>query len=115
LRVKNRMNGAPSHFQKRQAALSVNLWSGCNSGFRHAALSSPDPMELADHRLALSGTPIENHLGELWSLFELLNPGLLDKERVSEPSAKLDMLLPRVLEVIEEGHKMLVFSQFFAK
>jgi superfamily II DNA or RNA helicase len=174
----------------------------------------------AHHRLALSGTPIENHLGELWSLFEFLNPGmlgaaavfkmtdgatrnpdvdtrkllaralrpfllrrtkeqvlrelppkfeqtlyceldtrqrglydqlrdhyraallkrvrtdgiervriqileallrlrqaaihpgLLDKDRVSEPSAKLDMLLPRVLEVIEEGHKTLVFSQF---
>jgi superfamily II DNA or RNA helicase len=31
----------------------------------------------ADHRLALSGTPVENHLGELWSLFEFLNPGLL--------------------------------------
>ncbi|MSP37054.1 MAG: helicase SNF2 [Deltaproteobacteria bacterium] len=31
----------------------------------------------ADHRLALSGTPVENHLGELWSLFEFLNPGML--------------------------------------
>ncbi|HEU4369235.1 MAG TPA: SNF2-related protein, partial [Methylomirabilota bacterium] len=30
-----------------------------------------------DHRLALSGTPVENHLGELWSLFAFLNPGML--------------------------------------
>jgi len=29
------------------------------------------------HRLALSGTPVQNHLGELWSLFEFLNPGML--------------------------------------
>ncbi len=29
----------------------------------------------AEHRLALTGTPIENHLGELWSLMEFLNPG----------------------------------------
>jgi superfamily II DNA or RNA helicase len=28
-------------------------------------------------RLALTGTPVENHLGELWSIFEFLNPGLL--------------------------------------
>jgi superfamily II DNA or RNA helicase len=33
------------------------------------------------NRLALSGTPIENHLGELWSLFEFLNPGLLGSSR----------------------------------
>src|SRR5262249_60352253 len=31
----------------------------------------------ATHRLALSGTPIENHPGELWSPFEVLNPGPL--------------------------------------
>lgn len=31
----------------------------------------------ARHRLAMSGTPVENHLGELWSLFEFLNPGML--------------------------------------
>jgi superfamily II DNA or RNA helicase len=30
-----------------------------------------------DHRLALSGTPVQNHLGELWSLFEFLNPGMM--------------------------------------
>jgi superfamily II DNA or RNA helicase len=36
----------------------------------------------ADHRLALSGTPVQNHLGELWSLFEFLNPGMLGKSGV---------------------------------
>ena len=32
----------------------------------------------SDYRLALSGTPIENHLGELWSIFSFLMPGFLD-------------------------------------
>jgi superfamily II DNA or RNA helicase len=32
-------------------------------------------------RVCLSGTPIENHLGELWSLFDFLQPGLLGEER----------------------------------
>ena len=172
------------------------------------------------HRLALSGTPIENHIGELWSLFEFLNPGMLgtasvftscgagardvtpeartllaralrpfilrrtkdqvaqdlpkkleqtlycelepeqrkvynelrdhyrasllpsierdgmnkskilileallrlrqaachpgliDKSQTHLPSAKLDVLLPQLAEVLEEGHKVLVFSQF---
>jgi SNF2 family DNA or RNA helicase len=31
----------------------------------------------ARHRLCLTGTPLENHLGELWSLFHFLMPGLL--------------------------------------
>ena len=34
------------------------------------------------HRLALSGTPIENHIGELFSMFEFLNPGMLDTASV---------------------------------
>jgi SNF2 family DNA or RNA helicase len=174
----------------------------------------------ADHRLALSGTPVENHLGELWSLFDFLNPGMLgrtglfgrtagtartlepetrdllaqavrpfilrrtkdqvakdlpakteqtiycdleseqralydelrehyrqsllsrvntlglkrtkiqvleallrlrqaachpgliDKKRAEESSAKLEALLPQLQELVEEGHKVLVFSQF---
>jgi len=175
----------------------------------------------ARHRLAISGTPIENHLGELWSIIEFLNPGMLGSDTVfkkyasagtgagldaadrillakalrpfilrrtksqvvqdlpekteqtlycdmeteqrrcydelrvhyrdallrkdavelnrskievleallrlrqaachpglinpeanTEPSAKLEMLLPSIAEVVEEGHKVLVFSQF---
>ena len=29
------------------------------------------------YRVALSGTPLENHTGELWNIFDILNPGLL--------------------------------------
>ena len=33
------------------------------------------------HRMALSGTPVENNLQELWSLMNVLNPNLLGDER----------------------------------
>ncbi len=174
----------------------------------------------SNHKLVLSGTPVQNHLGDLWSLFEFLNPGMLgassvlklngsmarnpdeetirvlgralrpfilrrtkdkvaaelpakleqtiycemegrqrrlydelrnhyrnslmtkvdsegmakskilvleallrlrqaachpaliDKQRIQEPSAKLEMVLPQIKAVLEEDHKILVFSQF---
>lgn len=34
----------------------------------------------AENRLCLSGTPVENHLGELWALLDFVNPGLLGDE-----------------------------------
>jgi SNF2 family DNA or RNA helicase len=40
------------------------------------------------------------------------HPGLLVPERSDEPCAKLDLLLPQLEEVVAEGHKVLVFSQF---
>ena len=62
----------------------------------------------ASFRIALSGTPLENHLGELWSLFALVFPGLLGSweqfrerfaapiERGRDPGARL--ALSRVIQ-----------------
>ena len=36
----------------------------------------------ADYRIALTGTPMENHVGDLWSIMDFLNPGLLGKRAV---------------------------------
>ncbi len=46
-----------------------------------AAVSAIAHRVNARHRLALTGTPLENNLGEVWSLFEFLSPGLLGDER----------------------------------
>jgi superfamily II DNA or RNA helicase len=40
------------------------------------------------------------------------HPGLLDAEQTSESSAKLDVLIPKLIEAREEGSKTVVFSQF---
>jgi hypothetical protein len=59
-----------------------------------AAASSVAVRELAaPRRVALTGTPVENHLGELWSIMDLLNPGLLGtqgefRERFAIPIEK---------------------------
>lgn len=188
---------------------------------KNASTASAKAVRLlqGNHKLAMSGTPIENHVGELWSLFEFLNPGMLggssffqtigadakpddqsrkmlahalrpfilrrtkeqvapelpakteqtiycelepiqrklyndlrehyratllglvedkglnrskiqileallrlrqlachpgliDKTKLKQGSAKLDTLIPQIVEVVEEGHKVLVFSQF---
>ena len=39
-------------------------------------------------RLALSGTPVENRLGDLWSIFDFLNPGLLGSGKAFSAFAK---------------------------
>jgi len=36
----------------------------------------------SQHKLALTGTPMENHLGELWSVYDFLMPGFLGSDLV---------------------------------
>jgi superfamily II DNA or RNA helicase len=44
----------------------------------HASQQSKAVRKLhASARIAMTGTPVENHLGDLWSLFDFINPGLL--------------------------------------
>jgi len=35
----------------------------------------------AQHRIGMTGTPVENNVGELWSIMEILNPGLLGSQK----------------------------------
>ena len=42
----------------------------------------------ATSRIALTGTPIENHLGDLWSIFDFINPGLLGSSKQFSRYAK---------------------------
>jgi len=51
---------------------------------KNASTSSAKAVRLlrGKHKMVMSGTPVENHLGELWSLFEFLNPGMLGEARV---------------------------------
>jgi len=78
--------------------------------------------ELKEHyRQALLGRIEKEGLGKsklqiLEALLRLrqaaCHPGLLNKSRIDEASAKLDTLLPRLAEIADEGHKAIVFSQF---
>jgi non-specific serine/threonine protein kinase len=64
----------------------------------------------AETRIALTGTPIENRLGDLWSIFDFINPGLLGSakqfssfvkqlaERAENPYGPLrDLVRPYIL------------------
>ena len=59
----------------------------------------------ADFRLVATGTPVENHLGELWSLFHFLNPGLLGSQerfaqRFAGPIERGDQAARRALKTL---------------
>ena len=57
----------------------------------------------ADHRIAMTGTPVENNVGELWSIMEFLNPGLLG----SQASFKKQFFRPIQNERDEEAMRRL--------
>jgi non-specific serine/threonine protein kinase len=60
------------------------------------AIKNPDAKQTrtvkqlkADARIALTGTPIENRLGDLWSIFDFINPGLLGSSKQFSSYVKL--------------------------
>jgi superfamily II DNA or RNA helicase len=59
----------------------------------------------SSHRLCLSGTPLENNLGELWSLFRFLMPGFLGDE------AKFKVAYRTPIETHGDGERAMLLVQ----
>jgi len=83
--------GRPGNHQLRLAAPRAvdrrNHLAACRPG-RGAGHQEPEAKQTrtvkklkSDVRLALTGTPIENRLGDLWSIFDFVNPGLLGSSK----------------------------------
>ncbi|HXR64837.1 MAG TPA: DEAD/DEAH box helicase, partial [Ktedonobacteraceae bacterium] len=58
------------------------------------------------HRLALTGTPVENRLRDLWSIFNFLNPGYLGKEAQFRKAFELPIQKENDLEKSETLKKL---------
>ena len=65
----------------------------------------------ARHRLALTGTPVENHLGELWSIFEFLNPGMLGRLPTLSGMAGKKQLPAESLKLVAQGIRPLILRR----
>jgi SNF2 family DNA or RNA helicase len=57
----------------------------------------------SDYRAALTGTPVENNVGDLWSIMEFLNPGLLG----TQPEFKRNFFIPIQAEQDREAGERL--------
>jgi superfamily II DNA or RNA helicase len=80
----------------------------------------------ARSRLSLTGTPVENHLGELWAQLHWLNPGLLGSRKAFDQAfrtpiekhgdgARLDLLQRRIAPFLLRRTKALVATDLPAK
>ncbi len=53
-----------------------------------------------DYRIALTGTPVENNVGDLWSIMEFLNPGLLGTQTEFKKNFFVPIQASRDLEAV---------------
>ncbi|XP_020968760.1 TATA-binding protein-associated factor BTAF1-like isoform X3 [Arachis ipaensis] len=78
-------HGVPQvHYKGRQGDYYIMLlWNYCILDERHIIKNAKSKVTLAvkqlkaQHHLILSGTPIQNNIMDLWSLFDFLMPGFL--------------------------------------
>ncbi|NBQ53632.1 MAG: DEAD/DEAH box helicase, partial [Proteobacteria bacterium] len=64
--------------------------------------------------ISASSSGCLGHRATLWKRLRqaACHPALIDKKSIKESSAKLDILLEQLEEIVSTGHKALVFSQF---
>ena len=64
-------------------------------------------------RVALSGTPVENHVGELWNIFDFLNPGFLGTRSYFQENYALpiEKKIPGRLEKLKEKVKPFILRR----
>jgi len=55
----------------------------------------------ADVRLALTGTPVENRIGDLWSLFDFTSPGLLGSAKAFADYSKREYFRPALRKLTQ--------------
>ncbi len=60
----------------------------------------------ADYRIALTGTPVENNVGDLWSIMEFLNPGFLGTQAEFKRSFFVPIQAERDPEAIQKLKQM---------
>jgi superfamily II DNA or RNA helicase len=69
----------------------------------HSASAKAARLLRARHRLALTGTPLENHLGELWSIFEFLNPGVLGRSTLFQRAVSATVEERGTIDLVTRG------------